>query len=153
MERPPRPKKPRNSAVLTTRIDLVLDEGLAESRVLFCCWQPTRRFVWDFFPRGVLSRGGTRYNAGDLRVVFLGKRKTRPCDVKLDASRSVPGNTQRFRDDKIALEAEQMKLLRVLVVGMFIASLAVGCGPRNPDTDPKADDLDLKIDEGDSAKE
>ncbi len=45
-----------------------------------------------------------------------------------------------------------MKLFRAILLGLFVSSLCLGCGPRNPDTDPKADELDLKIDEGDSTK-
>jgi hypothetical protein len=41
-----------------------------------------------------------------------------------------------------------MKFVRTLVVCLFIASLVAGCGPKKEDTDPKGDELNLKIDDG-----
>lgn len=46
-----------------------------------------------------------------------------------------------------------MKTLRAILLGLFVVTAVVGCGPRNPDTDPKADELDLKIDEGEGTKD
>lgn len=42
-----------------------------------------------------------------------------------------------------------MNFIRTLVFCILAAALVGGCGPRNEDTDPKADELNLNIDEGD----
>ena len=41
-----------------------------------------------------------------------------------------------------------MKLIRTLVLGLFALSFIAGCGPKKEDTDPKADELNLNIDDG-----
>ena len=41
-----------------------------------------------------------------------------------------------------------MKLLRWLPLLLLGCSLAIGCGEKKPDTDPKADELTLDIESG-----